>query len=283
MNSSLPSFQNPIIEKLFENDFTIKTSILQDIIALGSRASDDLLLILKDALQEAEKYTDDLAPDEGGCAPLHAVFLLREIRDEQLFPVLIDFLKGDSLVLDDLFSELFITTELASFISLFGQKHLPALQSLFLDQETDGYVRMAVATGLAQMSLQHPDTREAVEKIFKKMLDFVLEEENIQKIKDLEAIFEGSEYEIDLEFISNLVADMLQANMQRFQLQIEEIFDQDLVDAEIITPDDMRFRTQLQKVPDIFGLYQELIEIEREEERLGAEEEDKPKIRKMKD
>jgi hypothetical protein len=283
MNSSLPSFQNPIIEKLFQNDFTIKTSILQDIIALGSSVSEDLLLVLKDALQEPEKYTEDFAPDEGGCAPLHALFLLREIREEGVFPVLMDFLKGDSLVLDELFSELFITTELASFISLFGKKHLSDLEGLLLDQETDGYVRMAVATGLAQMTLQSPDTREAVEKILKKMFDFILEEENIQRIKDLEAIFEGSEYEIDLEFISNLVADALQADMKRFQGQIEEIFEQDLVDAEIITPEDMRFRTHLQKISDIFALYQELIEMESEEESLEEDEEDKPKIRKMKD
>jgi predicted DNA-binding protein len=157
------------------------------------------------------------------------------------------------------------------------------LEGLLLDQETDGYVRMAVATGLAQMTLQSPDTREAVEKILKKMFDFILEEENIQRIKDLEAIFEGSEYEIDLEFISNLVADALQADMKRFQGQIEEIFEQDLVDAEIITPEDMRFRTHLQKISDIFALYQELIEMESEEESLEEDEEDKPKIRKMKD
>lgn len=284
MNTNGLSFQNPTVEKLYVNDFSIDQILLQEIIS-SPATTPDLLSIVADAFKNPAFYTREGTIKSGGAAPFHAVMALHEQKAEDVMITLIDFFKGDVLVLDDVFGVDFLTDEAWSFVCHLGKKYLKELESLIFEGEVDIYVKLAITSGLAQMANSYPEMRPEVLKIFSKLVKFYISDESLDNFAEEEAIFENSDFDSDIEFLSDALRDILKINPQELSDDIDECFAQDIVDEAILGLEDVNYKNVVKKPLVLANIYKTLMEKDADGEDildLSSSEDEKPKIKKMK-
>jgi hypothetical protein len=277
------SIQHPAVEALFENDFTIPVAELQAILALKKEAETDLLTILRDAVKNPTLYTDELAPKEGGYAPTHALLLLRELQCESVFPEFLTLLRNDVAIIDKLFGIEFITEEAWSFICHFGQDNVSDLEELLYQGETDVYSKIAISAGLAQMANHYPEKRKEIIEVFEKLLGFILDEENLEILENGESIFGAEDdYDYDIEFISHFACDLLDANTKEFEESLELLFENNLIDDDVLDEKRAVFKEYKKKHHSILEVYKNTTEAIIFDEDADKSDIDEPKIKKMK-
>ncbi len=285
MNTNGLSFQNPTVEKLYVNDFSIDQILLQEIIS-SSATTPDLLAIVADSFKNPAFYTREGTIKSGGAAPFHAVMALHEQKADAVMPSLIDFFKGDVLVLDDVFGVDFLTDDAWSFVCHLGKKYLKELEMLIFEGEVDIYVKLAITSGLAQMANSYPETRPEVLKIFSKLVKFYISDESLDHLAEEEPIFEGSDFDADIEFLSDALRDILKINPQELSDDIDECFAQDIVDEAILALEDVNYKNVPKKPLVLANIYKTLLEKDADGEDILdlSTDEDiiKPKIKKMK-
>ncbi|WP_448528771.1 DUF1186 domain-containing protein [Raineya sp.] len=277
-------FQYSIVQELYSNDYRIAREVIQEIRQLGSAVEQDLLAILDDATQNADYY-ETLPSDEGRFAPLHAILLLREIRSSKVCKKILQMLQGDVWDIDRLFHPDFLTEEIWTYICHLGHQDLDTCKSILFEGNADVYARTAISTGLAQMALHYPEKREAVRKIYQKLLDFVLAEESLEVLAEEEGIFgEEPDFEADVEFISNFACDLLDADFNEFQAELDSLFENGLIDEEILEEANAVFKKNPLSYKSIEEFYLEMEKAAQSAlEEADEEEDDEPKIKKMKE
>ncbi|MGD1843674.1 MAG: hypothetical protein ACFB0B_22695 [Thermonemataceae bacterium] len=278
MSNTRLSFKNEAVYALYEGDYTIDPAILQEIITLGKAATDDLLKILEDASLNTRLYTEEYSEAGGGFAPRHALYLLRDINGEpKVFDYLLKFTQEDEATLDKLLGETFFVDEFWYYVCHYGQGYLSELEAMLYEMHLE--VKMAVSGGLAQMANYYPVHQKTIEQIFAKLIDYYLDDEQMEQLREEEGIFDNSDYDDDVTFISVVTCDVLDANLAHLKRRIDELFEFDLIDTNVLEPELAIFQEN-KLVPDtIFELYEAM---QTEEEEEMEEEENKPKVKKMK-
>jgi DNA-binding transcriptional ArsR family regulator len=278
-------FQNAIVEELFRKDFRISRDVLIEIKELGLAVEQDLLRIVDDAIAQPDHYTDDLEPNNGGFAPMHAILLLREIQSPKVCQRIMQMLQGDVIIIDKLFTEEFLVEEAWTYICHLGHQEIGLCKDILFAGDADVYARTAISTGLAQMALHYPQYQQQVLDIFQKLLEYILSEESLELLAEEEGIFgEEPDYEADIEFISNFACDLLDVDAQHLRKELDLLYENGLIDEDILEEVNAVFKRNPMKHRNIFDIYRDL-EIS-ENAILGVEEEedeDEPKVKKMKD
>lgn len=278
-------FQNSIVEELFKKDFRISRDVLIEIKELGLAVEQDLLAIVDDAISQPDYYTEDLEPNNGGFAPMHAILLLREIGSQSVCKRIMQMLQGDIMVIDRLFTEEFLVEEVWSYICHLGHQEISLCKKILFEGEADVYARTAISTGLAQMALHYPQYEKQILGIFEKLIDFILSEESLELLSEEEGIFgQEPDYEADIEFISNFACDLLDLDAVHLRKELDLLFDNGLIDEDILEEANAVFKKNVMKHRNIFDIYINL-EIN-EKAAMGLEdddEDDEPKIKKMKE
>ncbi|MDX1903827.1 MAG: DUF1186 domain-containing protein [Thermonemataceae bacterium] len=276
-------FQYPVVQELFKKDFRISREVISEIKALDLAVEADLLQIIDDALQNTDYY-EELEASEGGFAPLHAILLLREIKSTKILPKILEMLRGDILEMDRLFSPDFLIEEVWSYIAHLGQNQLKDFKEILFEGNADVYARTAISTGLAQMALHHPKYAEKVFDVFDKLLDFILSEESLEYLDNKEGIFgDEPDYDADIEFISNFACDLLDLDYTEKRKELEALFENGLIDEEILEESKAVFKRNQMKSRDIFEIYTDWEISEKTATEEDDDDEDEPKIKKMKD
>ncbi len=130
-------FQNAIVEELFRKDFRISRDVLIEIKELGLAVEQDLLRIVDDAIAQPDHYTDDLEPNNGGFAPMHAILLLREIQSPKVCQRIMQMLQGDVIIIDKLFTEEFLVEEALTYICHLGHQEIGLCKEIFFDGDAE--------------------------------------------------------------------------------------------------------------------------------------------------
>jgi len=276
-------FQHSIVGELFKKDYRISRDILLEIKELGLEVEKDLLAIVDDAIKNPDYYSDEIEDDEGGFAPMHAILLLREIQSKQVAKRVIELLQGDVLEMDRLFSPDFLTEEVWTYLCHFGHQEIDSCEKILFEGNADVYARVAISTGLAQLANHYPEHREKVLQIFEKLLEHILSEESMQTFDEEEGIF-GDEPDIDadIEFISNFACDLLDLDFKEKRKELDTLFENGLIDEEILEESKAVFKRNKMTHKDILEIYRDM-EIGENAELIEEEEdEDEPKVKKMK-
>lgn len=278
-------FQNSIVEELFKKDFRISRDVLVAIKDLGMAVEQDLLSIVDDAIAQPDYYIEDLEPNNGGFAPMHAILLLREIGSQKVCKRIMQILQGDIMIIDKLFTEDFLVEEVWSYICHLGHQEIDLCKEILFTGDADVYARTAISTGLAQMALHYPQYREQVLDIFQKLLDYILSEESLELLSDEEGIFgQEPDYEADIEFISNFACDLLDLDAQHLRKELDLLYENGLIDEDILEEKNAVFKRNPMKHRNIFDIYRDLEINENATSQVEEdEEEDEPKVKKMKD
>lgn len=277
-------FQHSIVGELFKKDFRISRDVLLDIKGLGLEVEKDLLAIVDDAIQNPDYYSDEIEDDEGGFAPMHAILLLREIKSPQVVKRVIQMLQGDILEMDRLFTPDFLTEEVWTYICHLGHNEIDTCKAILFEGNADVYARVAISTGLAQTALHYPEHQEKIHRIFTKLLDFILSEESLELLHEEEGIFgDEPDFEADIEFISNFACDLLDLDAKDKRKELDALFENGLIDEEILEESKAVFKKNVMTHRDIFQIYLDMEINENNELMEEGEEEDEPKVKKMKD
>lgn len=279
-------FQNPVVEELFKKDFRISRDVLLEIKDLGLAVEKDLLAIVDDAIKQPNYYIDELEPNNGGFAPMHAILLLREIRSPQVCKRIIELLQGDIMIIDKLFSEDFLVEEVWTYICHLGHQEIGKCKEILFAGDADVYARTAISTGLAQMALHYPEYEKQVLSIFEKLLEFILSEESLELLAEEEGIFgKEPDYEADIEFISNFTCDLLDLDAKHLRKELDLLFENGLIDEEILEETKAVFKKNKMNHRSIFDIYMdmEINENAALDSKEDDEDEDEPKVKKMKE
>lgn len=277
-------FQNSIVEELFKRDFRISRDVLLEIKGLGLAVEQDLLAIVDDAITQPDYYTEDLEPNNGGFAPMHAILLLREINSQKVCKRVMQILQGDIMIIDKLFGEDFLVEETWTYICHLGHQEISLCKEILFAGEADVYARTAISTGLAQMALHYPQYQEQILSIFQKLLDFILSEESLALLSEEEGIFgQEPDYEADIEFISNFACDLLDLDAKHLRKELDLLFENGLIDEDILEEVNAVFKKNIMKHRNIFDIYIELEINEKAALGIKEDEEEEPKVKKMKD
>ncbi len=210
-----PAFTNPVINKLYENNFRISQDLIHEILALPRKSLiADLELILNDLLVRYDFFRDEV--DEFGWDEnqmnfsLHALFLLGELKAENSLPKVMEIFRQDYDFLEFWFSD-HITETLWEPIYYLGNNQIEELKQFIQEPGLDTYAKSLVSSAISQIPFHQPQRRYEVISWYKEIFKFFINtkiEENI----------------IDSDFISFLVSDVIEFNATSLTTEIKKLF-----------------------------------------------------------
>lgn len=179
-----PQLQHPELEVLYQKGLEITEETLRNLLALP-RATliEDLKTILWGSVSRFEYFRqqveEDEWKDEAYSFPLHAQFLLTELRADDQLPFLLDCLSQGKEYLDFWYGDHLFET-LWHFVYHLGQDQLDTLKAYILKPDIHYHAKTVAGQAIAQIGLHQPERREEVldwyVSIFTYFLDHLDEE-----------------------------------------------------------------------------------------------------------
>ncbi len=217
----IPSFQNKEIEELYRQGLHIDHEILRGILALPRETLlQDLEAALQDAISRFEYFqkkseAENKWNEAETSFPLHAMFLLTELKATDKLPLLLGHLRQDRDFLDFWFSD-HITETIWHFIYHLGSSQLEMLKS-FMSEPASHYTgKWAVMSGVTQIGLHRPERKDEIIAWFESVADFFIENHDEPSLADPEVV-------------SSLVCELCELNASDLLPKIEQLYELDLI------------------------------------------------------
>ncbi|MDP4282497.1 MAG: DUF1186 domain-containing protein, partial [Bacteroidota bacterium] len=158
-----PVFINPIIEELYHHDLRIDHEIIRQILALPRESLlTDLSRVLYDSIERFDWFSNKTEWEEATHNfILHAIFLLNELKAEELLGVLLDVLRQDEEYQSYWFND-FLTEDMWESIYTLGFHKLDELSAFIKEPDRYCFCRTEVAVAVSQIAIHHPERRDEV-------------------------------------------------------------------------------------------------------------------------
>ncbi len=221
-----PVFHHDEITNLYRHGLRIEHSILGEILALPRETLiQDLRTVIKDSIRRYEYFVEQT--DEWGdwdedklSFPLHALFLIAELKAVEALPDILDFLRqGEELLEFWLGDHLTGTMETLIFPLTNGQ--LDLLKSFMLEPNLYTYCKSAVSSAVKKMAFSNPELREEALEWYRTIFDHFLA--NIED-DDL----------IDTDVLAMMAIDCLDIHATELLPVLQQLWDQQLLSESII-------------------------------------------------
>ena len=213
--TEVPVFTHPEINMLYENDFNISKQKLEQILSLPRESLiEDLLKVLKDTIERYEHFGNEM--DEFGFVeeehsfPVHAFFLLGELKASSSLPIILNYLKRDEEFLDFWFSDIF-TEHFWEPMYKISASQLEELKHFMLEPGISTLAKTLVYSSAEQLALREPEKREEVIKWYRDIFNHLLNskvEDNI----------------IDSDLIAFMTWSAIDINAVELLPEIEELY-----------------------------------------------------------
>jgi hypothetical protein len=216
-----PVFVHAEIRDLYHNDFNIKSGLLKKICSLPRKTLiHDLEAILKDAENRFEYFLNQAEEDGTHHAPLHALFILAEIKAAESLPTIIAFFSGDIAFLNFWLDDHLTESVWLTFYHT-GSEQLNVLNDLIHAPEIHEYVKTAATAALCQLALHVPSKRKEVYHLFNQLLS---------------EFYNTPEEDIDIELASLILCDALDAEFFELLPLVKQLYEKGFVDIEVCGP-----------------------------------------------
>jgi tetratricopeptide (TPR) repeat protein len=218
-----PTFQNEIIYKLYDASFDIDQGIFNEILKSPRESViPDLKKVLRDSVcryeyfrsQEEEGDVDESAL----CFPIHATFLLGEMKAGEAMDDILEILRQGDEFLDFWYKDI-----------LFEAYWIPLYQILPENQETYKqfmfepgiytYAKSAISQTCLQYFLHHPEKREEISAWYKEVLNAYLTIDTANVV--------------DAELIAFMVCEVMDADFRELLPIINQLYDAGYVEEYI--------------------------------------------------
>lgn len=249
-----PQFNNAIIEKLYENDFSIDIKIIKEILSLQNESLiDDLHNVCYDSIARYKYFSKETDWDESTHNfMIHALLLLTEINSERSLKVVLDILSQNEKFLDYWFSD-FLSEVCWRFIYKLGFDHLKVLSDFLKEPDRFCYARSEISVAVSQIAMHYPSRRDEVLDWYKELFNYLIKHKDDNRL-------------IDTSLIGLMISDVLDLNGRELLPEIRELFEHMLVSPgvcgdfsdilkELEKPQVHNFK---RKVLSIFENYEEL-------------------------
>jgi len=253
--------KNKAVEKLFTTGYNVSPKMIEDLLNMEG-IEEDLLRILQDAASRPRFYAD-LPLDGGRLAPVHAILLLRQMHSDHATHLIMELLRGDAYTMELLFGDTFMLEEMWPFITFSAKKHFQTYVDMLYQGNIDPFSKLAVSSGLAQAVFYEPSVAKQVENAFRELLELFIE--NADALKNEEAVFEGSDADSDIEFVSNFALDVSDTGFESLRPLVEELLDLQIIDTDIVDEVDLDFKARKKEIHPILKVY-ETFRLENESE-----------------
>ena len=225
-----PVFNHEEIWALYRHGMRIDHGLLRSILALPRETLlADLETVLADSLRRFEFFENKLEEEndeewgeDGLGFPLHALFLLTELRATEKLPLILDHLRQGKDFLDFWYSD-HVTETLWHFIYHLGGAcpdssggQLELLKSFLFEPGLHYLSKWAVMSGVLQLGLHQPERREEVVAWYEALTDFFIENH-------------GDASLADPEVVSSMVCELCDLQAEHLLPKIKRLYDLGLV------------------------------------------------------
>jgi len=246
-----PVFKHHEIYCLYEFDLSIPRIFLEDILTLP-RASviADLELVLYDSITRY-RYFEELSSsnsiaEENMTFPLHAIFLLGELRAKESLDQLLRFLSLDSDFLMFWLGD-HKTESIYEPIYYLGEGQINKLKKFMFKADVDTYVKTSVLTAVQQVYFYQPNRINEVVAWYEDVIDFFVKNTDNKKL-------------VDSDVLAFLVSDIMEIKENRLFPKIAKLFKTTHI-SEGICDNIHSFKTEVNKVGNIQENKRELLDI----------------------
>ena len=158
-----PELNHPEVYAFYEYDLNIPREKVEAILALPRPSLvEDLRALLRDAVDRYDYFAeqDEWNEDEMEF-PMHALWLLADLKEPGTFDDVMELLRADKKVHDFWFVDT-LTEDLWEVVYHLGKDSLEDLLAFALDREADLYARTVASATAEQIAAHHPERREEV-------------------------------------------------------------------------------------------------------------------------
>ncbi|MEM1119241.1 MAG: DUF1186 domain-containing protein [Bacteroidota bacterium] len=184
-----PTFNHAEIEQLYQHGIDISHTILDQLLALPkSTLIEDLEKVVLDSIYRYEYHFEQIEWVEDKMTfPLHAMFLLAELKATQSLPVFLEVLRQGEDYLDFWYSD-HTTETLWEIIYAISEGQLEKFTEFFKEPNLY-YLSRSVLTSVAfQVALHQPERKQEVLDWYEKILTYFLDNLDDETIIDTELI-----------------------------------------------------------------------------------------------
>lgn len=167
-----PEFTHPEIYALYENDMRIDRDILYRILALPrATVIKDLEELLMDSIVRFNHFRSLYRKGDGHLQwfPMHAIFLLAELKSEESMPVIFRVLSQDEEY-QDLYFDDFLCDGLWMPLYKIAKDKLSYIKEFLLKPGVFGYSKSLFLTFLEQIVVHHPERKEEISRLFQELV-----------------------------------------------------------------------------------------------------------------
>jgi len=253
-----PEFANREIEWLYENGLEIDPVKLKKLLLLPSDSLiEDLRKVVKDSIYRFEHFKAlsrkaEKWPDHILTFPIHAIYLLGELRADESLDELLETLRQGEEFLDFWYGD-FLTGSLWEPLLCIGGTKLDKLKDFVLSPNIYAYARSEVSCCVSQIGLHNPERRAEVIEWYREVFRRL-------------AAASRDEGLIDSDFIGLAISDALDLRAAEILPEIRALFNlgyvnkgicgiREDVEREITTPGR---KTYKKKLLNIYDRYKQL-------------------------
>lgn len=216
-----PVFHFPEIEALYENGWDIDRAILQNILDLPRQELiADLEKVVMDALYRYEYFVKDYKEngwdEKEHLFPLHAIFLLTELKATESLPFIWKILKQGKDLNEFWFSDHLTETLWFDFYHLLDEDYSSFLSDL-LDAEIYEFSKAPFAQALEQLFYHQEDKGKTIVSFYKLLMETALQQHKA-----------GTAVDVDL--FGMVVSDLISFDSKELLPLIRQMYERDLVD-----------------------------------------------------
>ena len=217
-----PNLQHNELKALYENDFSIPSGLLKQILELPKVSLiEDLEEILEDAIRNYAFYEhafDEEGDENKFLAPAHAIFLLGELKSIESLPILEYFFSQDEMFVDFWMGDL-LTEELWLPFHKLAEKDIRSLFPFIKKLEVDVYSKSPFAEAAFLHLAFHPEQKEILLPAYKKLLHWLIDKAQ-----------EYPDWNDHNENLSNIVWDIIRNQTIELKPEVEIAIKANLVD-----------------------------------------------------
>jgi tetratricopeptide (TPR) repeat protein len=215
-----PVFHHPEVHQLYQLGFKNAMPILDTILSLPrATAIQDLELVLQDGIERYPYFMDKEWSVFTHSFPLHASFLLMELKATESLDSILNFLQYEEEFLE-LYIGDFLTEELWQSVYLLGKEKPTVLKEFLLKPGVYSFAKSAVSQALIQIVIFELNRNKEIEAVFEELLRFFVnakEEDNV----------------IDPTFLGLMIGDVADAKFISLFPLVEKLYDLDYIDLSL--------------------------------------------------
>lgn len=180
-----PHFRLPQTIQLYQHAFsTLPNEVITDLLATDrEQLRLDLEDVVRDAIQRYYHFSRQETSFHTTTFPLHALYLLQEIRSEQSLPVVLELLRQPEEILEYWLGDL-LTGDIWPVLYTLGLHQLSLLADYLKEPLNHTYARVEVLATLQQVALHHPERRQEVLALMKDLLEFYMAQADDDTLMD---------------------------------------------------------------------------------------------------